>query len=97
MLAKSDQLNLSEMTIKLCLLFGILELIGLVQIPIATNKGQSEVIFNVIYGCIYNFLRSTRGIFMFVLFGADRMVEKYIERSRTLSRVSDVARYEKET
>lgn len=55
MLTKSDHLNLSEMVMKLCMLFGTAELIGLVQIPNATDEGQSEVIRNVIYLQIFAF------------------------------------------
>ena len=92
MLAKTDQLNLSKMTMKLCMLFGTAELIGLIQIPNARDKGQSEVVFNVIFGFIYNFLRSVRGIFMFALFAANVILEKYRERSRSLSSVSEITR-----
>ena len=76
MLAKSDQICFSKMVIKLCL-FETAELIGLVQIPNIVKRAESEVIFNVIFGLVYNFLRSSRGIFMFVLFSYNR--------SRTLS------------
>ena len=92
MLAKTDQLNLSKMTMKLCVLFGTTELIGLIQIPNARDKGQSEVVFNVIFGFIYNFLRSVRGTFMFALFAANVILEKYRERSRSLSSVSEITR-----
>ena len=55
MLTKSDHLNLSKMVMKLCMLFGTAELIGLEQIPNATDEGQSEVILNVIYLQIFPF------------------------------------------
>ena len=41
MLVKKDQLKFSKILMKLCLLFGIAELIGLVQIRNAEQKGQS--------------------------------------------------------
>ena len=62
--------------IKLCLLFGTAELIGLVQIPNAEQKGQSEVIFKVAFGLLYNFLRSSRGMFTFAIFGWNEICEK---------------------
>lgn len=77
MLAKTDQIGFSKMVIKLCFLFGTAELIGLVQIPNNVRRNEFEVIVNVIFGLVYNFLRSSRGIFMFVLFSYNR--------SRTLS------------
>ena len=49
MLAKSDHLNISKMVMKLCMLFDAAELIVLVQIPNATDEGQSEFILNVVY------------------------------------------------
>ena len=85
MLAKRDQIGFSKMVIKLCLLFGTAELIGLVQIPNTIKRGESEMIFNVIFGFLYNFLRSSRGIFLFVLFAYKRVFEKNKERSQTLS------------
>ena len=88
MLAKSDQICFSKMVIKLCL-FETAELIGLVQIPNIVKRAESEVIFNVIFGLVYNFLRSSRGIFMFVLFSYNRVFEKSNERSRTLSSVNE--------
>ena len=74
--AKNGQINYSKIIIKLSLLFGTGELIGLVQIPNAVQKGQSELIFNVAFGLLYNFLRSSRGIFMFVIFGWNEMPQK---------------------
>ena len=79
-LSKNDQINFYKMAIKLFLLFGTAELIGLVQIPNAKQKGQSELIFNTIFGLPYNFLRSSRGIFMFTLFAGKKILEKYKER-----------------
>lgn len=58
MLAKSDHRNVSKMVMKLCMLFGTAELIGMVQIPDATDEGQSEVILNVIYLQIFAFTYS---------------------------------------
>ena len=46
--ANTDQLHISKMTITLSVLFCSAKLIGLVQILNATDKGQSEVIFDII-------------------------------------------------
>lgn len=46
--ANTDQLHISKMTITLSVLFCSAKLIGLVQILNATDKEQSEVIFDVI-------------------------------------------------
>ena len=88
MLAQRDQIWSSKMVIKLRL-FETAELIGLVQIPNTVKRGESEVIVNVTFGLVYNFLRSSRGIFMFVLFSYNRVFEKNNERSRTLSSVNE--------
>ena len=89
LLAKNDQLNFSKMTIKLFLLFGTAELIGLVQIPNGTEKGQFELIFTIAFGLLHNVLRSARGIFMFTIFASDKVFQKYRAHSRTSSQVSD--------
>ena len=89
LLAKSDRINFSKMIIKLFLLFGTAELIGLVQIPNAKDKGELELIFNTIFGLFYDFLRSSRGIFMFIISAFSKVFEIYKERSRTSSRVSE--------
>ena len=97
MLSKNDQINFHKMAIKLFLLFGTAELIGLVQIPNAKQKGQSELIFNIIFGLPYNFLRSSRGIFMFTLFAGKKILEKYKERSRSSSTLSAITKTESES
>ena len=87
LLAKKDQLNFSQMIIKLFLLFGTAELIGLVQIPNSTEKGQ--LIFNIAFGLLHNILRSARGILMFIIFASEKVFQKYKAHSRTSSQVSD--------
>ena len=77
--AKNGQINYSKMVIKLCLLFGTAELIGLVQIPNVKHKGQCELIFNVVFGLLHNFLRGSRGIFTFALFAWSEIRQKYRE------------------
>ena len=89
LLAKSDRINFSKMIIKLFLLFGTAEIIGLVQIPNAEDKGESELIFNTIFGFLYDFLRSSRGIFIFIISAFSKVFEIYKDRSRTSSRVSE--------
>ena len=85
------------MVIKLFLLFGTAELIGLVQIPNAKQKGQSELIFHAIFGFLHNVLRSTRGIFMFTLFVGKKILEKCKERSRSSSTLSAITKTENES
>ena len=85
------------MAIKLFLLFGTAELIGLVQIPNEKEKGQSELIFNIIFGLPYNFLRSSRGIFMFTLFACKKILEKYRECSRSSSTLSVITKTKSES
>ena len=80
LLARNDRLKFHKMITKLFLLFGTAELIGLVQIPNATQKNQ--VIVNVIFGLLHNLLRSSRGIFLFLTFGCNTVIKKYRERTR---------------
>ena len=80
LLARNDKLKFHKMIMKLFLLFGTAELIGLVQIPNATQENQ--VIVNVIFGLLHNFLRSSRGIFLFLAFGCNTVAKKYRERTR---------------
>ena len=83
---KNGQINYSKMVIKVCLLFGTAELIGLVQIPNAKQKGRSELIFNVVFVLFYNILRWSRGLFMFATFGWNGMqkMKKIEKQSRHL-------------
>lgn len=67
MLLKKYQLKFSKILMKLCLLLGTAERIGLIQIPNAEQKGQSELIYNVAFGLMYNFFRSSREICLFYI------------------------------
>ena len=82
MLAKKDQLKFGQMAIKLCFLLGTTELIGLIQITKAEEKGQAEVIFNIIFGFFYNFLRCSRGTFIFIFFTVKAISEAYSSHSK---------------
>ena len=77
MLAKKDQLNFCKITIKLCFLLGTTELIGMIQITKAEEKGQAKVIFNIIFGFFHNLLRCSRGTFIFILFTVKAISETY--------------------
>ena len=79
--AKSGQINYSKLLMKLFLLFGTAELIGLIQIPNAVKRGKFEVIFDVTFEFLYNTLRSSRGIVMFLLFGWNGVRKKYRKRA----------------
>ena len=70
MLAKMHRLKFSEILMKLCLVFGTAELIGLVQIPNAKQKSQSEVIFNVVFYVCFICL--------------SKNLERYKERSKNI-------------
>ena len=66
---RGSQIRYPKILIKLFLLLGTVELISLIQITSVEQKGQFEVIIQVTFGLLYTFLRSSRGIFMFVSFG----------------------------
>ena len=80
LLAKNDKLKYHKMIIKLFLLFGTAELIGLVQIPNATQENQ--VIVNVVFGLLHNLFRSSRGIFLFLIFGFNTIIKKYRKQAQ---------------
>ena len=80
LLAKNDKLKYHKMIIKLFLLFGTAELIGLVQIPNATQENQ--VIVNVVFGLLHNLFRSSRGIFLFLIFGFNTVIKKYRKQAQ---------------
>ena len=65
------------MIIKLFLLFDSAEIIGLVQIPNAEDKGKSELILNTIFRLFYDFLRSSRGVLMFIVSVFSKVFEIY--------------------
>ena len=80
-IAENGQISYSKMLIKLFLLLGTAELSGLAQIPNALQRGELELIVNVIIGLLYNLLRSSKGIFMFALFGWSVICNKYREHT----------------
>ena len=88
LLAKNDKLKFHKMIIKLFLLSGTAELIGLVQIPNATK--ENEVVVNVIFRFLHNTLRSSRGIFTFMTFGSSIIIEKYKQQLRTSTPVFEL-------
>ena len=88
MLPKKDQVKLTKMTIKLFLLLGTAEIIGLLQIPNVIQNGRSEVILNVIFGLPHNALRSSRGILMFPLFAGNIVLMRLKKRFRISNQVS---------
>ena len=78
LLSKNDKLKFHKMIIKLFLLSGTAELTCLVQIPNSTK--ENELIVNMIFGFLHNTLRSSRGIFTFLMFGCNTTIEKYRQR-----------------
>ena len=72
--AKSGNINYSKLLIKLFLLLGTAELIGLIQIPNAEQRGKLD---NVTFGFLYNILLSSRRIFMFALFDWSGIHKRY--------------------
>ena len=74
---RGSQIRYSKILIKLFLLLGTVELIGLIQIPSVEQKGQFEVILHVTFGLLYTLLRSSRGTFIFATFGWNGIRKKY--------------------
>ena len=56
------------MTMKLCLILGVSELVGLIQIPEHSISSQSFEAVNAGLGLLYNIMRSLRGTFIFLTF-----------------------------
>ena len=65
---KKKQLNIAHMALKLCFILGASELIGLIQIPKKNVTSEMHVAFNAAFGMLYNLVRSSRGIFIFITF-----------------------------
>ena len=84
-LAKKDQINFCKMAIKLCFLLGTTELTGVIQITKAEEKGQAEVIFNIIFGFFHNLLRCSRGTFIFILFTVKAISETYSQNFKNFT------------
>ena len=71
-IGKKRHLNFAKMAIKLCLVLGAPELIGLIQIPNTTD--ETETVINTIFGMFYNFLRASRGVLLFTAFAYNRNI-----------------------
>lgn len=61
-------INFAKMTMKLCLILGVSELVGLIQIPEHSISSQSFEAVNAGLGLLYNIMRSLRGTFIFLTF-----------------------------
>lgn len=72
LLGKKRHLNFAKMAIKLCVVLGAPELIGLIQIPNTIN--ETETIVNTVFGMLYNFLRALRGVLLFTAFAYNRNI-----------------------
>ena len=64
---RNHELSFATMAIKLYLILGVSELVGLVQIPDNKVTSKQHEIFNLIFGSLYNLSRSLRGCFIFIV------------------------------
>ena len=78
-----------RISLKLCLLVGAIEILGVVQIE-STNEAAKLV--DSVFEIIYQFLRSSRGVFIvaiYVIPDLRKKMRKKIEQSATTSSTID--------
>ena len=80
-LGKGQQkdIGLLKVGIKLMLILGITELLGLVQIK-RSSLTKNESIFNAVFGLIYDVLRSFRGVFIFAFYAMNKKTKATLKR-----------------
>ena len=61
-------INFAKLTMKLCLILGVSELVGLIQIPEQSISSQTFEAVSAVLGLLYNTMRSLRGTFIFLAF-----------------------------
>ena len=72
--------NLLKICVKLMLILGITEIVGLVQIR-RSNLTENESIFNATFGLVYDTLRSFRGIFIFIVYMVNKKTWRSLRKS----------------
>ena len=95
---RNQELNLASVAVKLCLILGVSELIGLVQIPGNKVISKQHEIFNVIFGSLYNLSRSLRGcfIFMVLIYGKNVRIKCKNSLNKPCSRKKNKSTWERE-
>ena len=68
-------MNYKSILLKLCLVLGLGELIGLIQLP--NNESDFAMAFNLIVGSVYAILRSLRGCFVYVMFIMSKQIKRF--------------------
>ena len=74
MINKKQPINYTKMAMKLCLVLGASELIGLIQVPKQNVNSETLKAFNESLGLLYNVVRTLRGTFIFFIFICNKQV-----------------------
>ena len=77
------------MAIKLIVILGITEIIGLIQIT-GSNLSESETVFNAVFGIFYDITRSLRGVLIFVVYMLNEKTFKLIKTELKKRRKRDI-------
>eukprot|EP00111_Clytia_hemisphaerica_P002263 TCONS_00006339-protein len=76
--SKSRDISLLYMAIKLIIILGITEILGLIQIK-DSDLDESEAVFNSVFGIFYDITRSLRGVLIFVVYMLNEKTLKLIK------------------
>ena len=71
--------DLMKMVIKLSLVLGLVELVGIVQVP-TNHNDETITVINSVFNFIYAVARSSRGCFIFLTFMLTKQMQKYYKR-----------------
>jgi len=86
---RNHGINIAKIGIKLMIVLGISESIGLIQIR-STDLTENELIVNNFFGVFYDILRSLRGVLIFVVFLRGNRTSKLIQKKLNLKKLSRV-------
>ena len=71
--------DLMKMVVKLSLVLGLVELVGIVQVP-STHYDETITVINSVFNFIYAVARSSRGCFIFITFMLTKQIQKHYKR-----------------
>ena len=69
---QSKNINITKLALKLVVLLGVTDVVGIVQIP--NPQKRSAFIFNAVFKILFTFERSFRGVFLWIMFVAKKDV-----------------------
>ena len=82
----TNTVNIAPLVLKLFFLLGAIEVVGFIQFPDPQSSNQYHI--NAIFKVLFSFVRSFRGVFIFILFVARNIVIKSLREKFNMCMVN---------